>query len=119
MDEVVLYNRFGQAVFRLCDDAFYDYRGQPRGFLVGRTVYDARGQHRGFYVNGVMRDRMGKVVGYTADARVPDLRLPECTIPPVPYKNLPAPEKPVSLPEREFRGGPPVWSIMQLANLLV
>ena len=119
MDELTIYDRFGKAALRLCGEVFYDYKGQPRGCLVGKTVYDSRGQHRGFFVARVLRDRMGKVVGFCDGARVEDLTLPECTIPPVPYKNLPAPDMHDGLDDKEFKGGPPMWSIMMLQNLLV
>ena len=119
MDEVALYNRDGRAIYRLCGAVFYDFQGKPRGFLVGKTVYDLRGQHRGFYVNRVVRDRMSKVIGFIEGAQVEELELPLTDIPPVPYKNLPAPEPPAGLVDRNCNGSPPIWSIMRLENLLV
>lgn len=120
MEEVALFNKFGKSVYRLCGDIIYDYQGKPRGFLVGKTVYDMRGQHRGFYMGNVMRDRMGKILGFNENAKSNGLELPFPEIPPVPYNNLPAPEsKPDGMMERECPAEPPVWSIMQLQNLLV
>ena len=100
MNETVIFNRFGRAAYRLCDRVFYDYVGKPRGFLVDRTVYDQRGQHRGFYVQNV-------------------LSLPQPDIPPVPYKNLPAPEPPSGVTDMTPPTLAPIWSMMRLENLLV
>ncbi|MEO0082755.1 MAG: 4-fold beta flower protein [candidate division WOR-3 bacterium] len=119
MDEVPIYGRHGKAVYRLCGNVFYDFLGKPRGFLVGKTIYDLKRQHRGFYVRMVVRDRMGKVVGYAEDARVEGLQLPFVDIPPVPYRNLPAPELPTDLADLECPALPPLWSVMRLENLLV
>ncbi len=117
--DTALYNRSGKSVLRLCECTFYDYEGRPRGFLVGRTVYDMRGQHRGFYFNRVVRDRMGKVIGYAEGALSNGIDFPFPDIPPVPYKNLAAPEVPDELDEKDCPNCPPVWSIMRLENLLV
>lgn len=84
-----------------------------------QTIYDLRGQHRGFFISGLVRDRMGKVVGFVEDARCPGLQLPDVSIPPVPYKNLPAPDCPAELTPKECAAAPPVWSVMRLENLLV
>ncbi|OYD14052.1 hypothetical protein CH330_09610 [candidate division WOR-3 bacterium JGI_Cruoil_03_51_56] len=119
MDEEIIYDRFGNAVYRLCGKVFYDYHGKPRGFLVGKTIYDLRKQHRGFYIGKLARDRMGKIIGFASGASTNGLALPLTNIPPVPYDNLPPPELPADLLDRKFNGGPPVWSIMQLQNLLV
>jgi len=119
MDEIVLYDRYGQAVYRLCGSVFYDYLGKPRGLLVTSTVYDLRGQHRGFLIGGVLRDRMGRIVGFAEGARVEGLKLPYVDIPGVPYKNLPAPETPAGLCCLECPAAPPLWSVMRLENLLV
>jgi len=119
MGEKALYGRYGKAVYRLCGNVFYDFFGKPRGFLVGKTVYDLRGQHRGFYIRMVVRDRMGKVVGYAEEAEIDGLELPLVDIPPVPYKNLPAPDIPAGLVDLECPALPPLWSVMRLENLLV
>ncbi len=119
MDEVTLYDKTGRAVYRLCDKVFYDFVGKPRGFLVGTTVYDLRGQHRGFFFKGMVRDRMGRVLGFSAEARRDGLALPYPDIPPVPYKNLPAPEPPAGLVELKCPVEAPAWSIMRLENTLV
>jgi len=119
MDEEALYDKTGRAAFRLCGSVFHDFVGKPRGFLVGSTVYDLRGQHRGFYSKGVVRDRMGRVLGFCADADCNGLVLPHADIPPVPYKNLPAPEVPAGLAEVALPAEVPAWSIMRLENMLV
>ena len=90
MSETVIFNKFGRAAYRLCDTVFYDYVGKPRGFLVDRTVYAPRG-----------------------------LSLPQPDIPPVPYKNLPAPEPPPGVTDMAPPALAPIWSMMQLENLLV
>jgi len=119
MDEVALYDKTGRAVFRLCGTAFYDFMGQPRGFLVGSAVYDLRGQHRGFFVKNTVRDRMGRVMGFSADATCNGLAMPHANIPPIPYKNLPAPEPPAGLTDLPSPAEVPAWSIMRLENMLV
>ena len=119
MDETAIYGKLGKAAFRLCGRVFYDFMGKPRGFLVGNTIYDLRGQHRGFYITGLVRDRMGKVIGFTEDAHSNGLQLPLADIPPVPYRNLAAPEMPSGLPDMECPCLPPLWSIMRLENMLV
>jgi hypothetical protein len=118
LDELVLYNRYGKAVYRLCEATLYDYFGKPRGFVVGKAVYDLRGQHRGFWQNDVVWDRMCRVVGYSHKARVEGLTLPPIEIPPVPYKNLPAPEPPAQAVDMECPAFVPAWSMMRLDNLL-
>jgi hypothetical protein len=118
MDEV-LFNRYGKSVYRLCGAAFYDFYGKPRGFLVGKTVYDVRGQHRGFYVNQVVIDRMGRILGFAEGAQANGFKFPLVEIPPVPYKNLPAPEVPSDAADRRNPAIVPAWSMMQLGNLLV
>ena len=119
MDEIVLFDRQGRAVYRLCSGVFYDFTGTPRGFLVEETVYDLRGQHRGFFIAGAVRDRTGRIVGFTEEAQVPGLELPMVEVPPVPYDNLPAPEVPAGLCDLVCSAAPPLWSIMRLENLLV
>lgn len=119
MEEMVLFNRFGKSVYRLCGAAFYDFQGKPRGFLVGDTIYDLRGQHRGFFAKGVAWDRMGRALGFTEEAQTNGLRLPMTEIPPVPYKNLPAPPAPQEAVDRAKPPLVPAWSLMQLENLLI
>jgi len=119
MNEEVIYSRLGRAVFRLCGQAVYDYAGKPRGVMVGQTLYDCRGQHRGFILERVVRDRTGRVVGFMEDAAVQGLTLPPAEVPPVPYKNLPAPDPPASAVEVGCPPRIPQWSIMRLENLLV
>lgn len=119
MNESVLYNRYGKSVYRLCGGIFYDYLGKPRGFLVGCTVYDLRCQHRGFFCKQMMWDRMGRAIGFTSEASSNGIALPAPEIPPVPYKNLAAPERPADLPEMAVPTLAPAWSIMRLENLLV
>ena len=119
MSETVIFNKFGRAAYRLCDTVFYDYVGKPRGFLVDRTVYDQRGQHRGYYVQNVLWDRMGRVAGFCQEAKLNGLSLPQPDIPPVPYKNLPAPEPPPGVTDMAPPALAPIWSMMQLENLLV
>lgn len=119
MEETAIYGRYGKAVLRLCGSMFYDFLGKPRGFLVEETVYDLRGQHRGFFVKGLVRDRMGRVMGFVEDAPSNGLQLPLVDIPPVPYKNLSAPECPAQLSGLECPAAPSAWSIMRLENMLV
>lgn len=119
MDEIALYNRYGKAVYRVCGRVLYDYLGKPRGYLVGKTIYDSRGEHRGFFHNQLVLDRMGRILGYADGAKANGLSLPPAEIPPVPYKNLPAPQQPVSAVEREFGRFVPAWSMMRLDNMLV
>lgn len=118
MLEKVLYNRYGKAVFRIRNTVIYDFLGKPRGFLVGKTVYDTLGQHRGFLIDKVLWDRMGRVIGYEVGAKINGLDLPPVEVPPVPYKDLPAPVPPANAVDRECPNRVPVWSIMQLENLL-
>jgi len=117
--EKVIFNRFGKATYRLCGTVFYDFMGKPRGFLIGKTVYDLRGTHRGFFIEKVLYDRGGRVIGFVAGAVVNGLELPEVEVPPVPYKDLPAPEAPQNCVELDLPRTVPVWSIMRLENLLV
>lgn len=117
--DMPIYDKHGRPQYRICDFVFYDYQGKPRGFLAGEAVYDLRGQHRGFYKNYVMRDRMGMVIGFTEGARVSGLTLPMVDIPPVAYRNLPAPEPPPGCDPKECREGPPMWSMMPLGNMLI
>jgi len=117
--EKVIFNRFGKATYRLCGTVFYDFMGKPRGFLIGKTVYDLRGTHRGFFIEKVLYDRGGRVIGFVAGAVVNGLELPEVEVPPVPYKDLPAPEAPQNCVELNLPRTVPVWSIMRLENLLV
>lgn len=119
MMEKVIFNRFGKATYRLCGTVFYDFTGKPRGFLVGRTVYDLRGTHRGFFIENVVYDRGGRVIGFIAGAKVDGLTLPEAEVPPVPYKDLPAPQPPSHCTDLVAPRTAPVWSIMRLENLLV
>jgi hypothetical protein len=119
MDETALFNRYGRSVYRVCGNTFYDYVGKPRGFLVGKTVYDLRGQPRAFYLGEVLLDRMGRIVGYTQEARSNGVRFPLPEIPPVPYRNFPAPEMPSGLADMDCPREVPAWSMMRLENLLV
>jgi len=119
MNEEIIYNRHGRAVYRLCGTTIYDFIGKPRGFLVGKTIYDTRGQPRGFYIDRVVWDRMGRVVGFTPDGTAGELKLPEVEVPPVPYKNLPAPEPPPTATDLSCPPRISAWSIMRLENLLV
>lgn len=119
MSETAIFDKFGKSAYRLCGTVFYDYVGKPRGFLAGSTVYDLRGQHRGFYLQNILWDRMGRVLGFNQEARFNGLTLPPPDIPPVPYKNLPAPEPPPGITEVTPPALVPIWSMMRLENLLV
>ncbi len=119
MTEKVLYNRLGKAVYRLCGTVFYDFLGKPRGFLIGKTVYDCRGNHRGFFIENILWDRGGRVIGFVSGAKLDEFTFPEVEVPPVPYKDLPAPEPPPNLIDLDLPRRAPVWSIMRLENLLV
>ena len=116
--ELVLFSKWGRAVYRLCETVVYDYKGKPRGFIVGTTVYDLRTEHRGFWQNLVVSDRMRRVIGFAQGARITGLVLPPVEIPPVPFKNLPAPEPPDEATELECAAFVPIWSMMQFENLL-
>jgi hypothetical protein len=116
--EQVLYNKWGKAVFRLLDAVLYDYKGRPRGFIVGTTVYDIRGEHRGFWRDLIVSDRMHRVIGYAHGASIKGLVLPLVEIPPLVYRDLPAPKPPPGLTELECPAFVAVWSMMQLENLL-
>lgn len=119
MEEIPIYGRYGTAHLRLCGNVFYDFQGNPKGFLVEQTIYDLRGQHRGFFIAGLVRDRMGKVVGFAEEAQTNGLQLPDVNMPPVPYKNLPAPECPAELTPKKCLPVLPAWSVMRLENFLV
>lgn len=116
--ELVLYNRWGKAVFRLRGTDVYDFKGRPRGFVVGTTVYDLRGEHRGFWKDLLITDRMRRIAGFTPGASIPGLNLPLVEFPPLVYKDFPAQAPPPGLTELEFQGFVAVWSMMQLENLL-
>ena len=118
LKELPWYDRHGKPVYRLCGTVLYDYMGKPRGFVVGKAIYDLRAQHRGFLHNRIVWDRMCRVLGYADDARLEGLSLPPVDIPPVPYKNLPAPEPPAEAVDRACTAFIPVWSMMRLDNLL-
>lgn len=117
--EEVLFNRYGKSVYRLCDSSFYDFQGKPRGFLVGKAIYDLRGQHRGYFDQCVMIDRMGRILGFAEDAHSNGFKFPPVEIPPLPYKNLPAPEPPADAVDRPVPARIPAWSMMPLENVLV
>ncbi|MEO0079792.1 MAG: 4-fold beta flower protein [candidate division WOR-3 bacterium] len=119
MNEEILYNRYGKAVYRVCGSTLYDFVGKPRGFLVGKTIYDTRGQLRGFYVDRVVWDRMGRVIGFAEGGKTDGLKFPEVEVPPVPYKNIPAPEPPSTAVDLACPNRVAAWSIMRLENLLV
>ena len=116
--EQVWFNRFGRAVFRLCGSVLYDYKGRPRGFVVGKAVYDLRVQHRGFWQQLAVWDRMNRIIGYAQGARISGLALPPPEIPPLPYSNKPAPEVPAEAVDLQCPAFIPIWSMMQLENLL-
>jgi hypothetical protein len=116
--EQVLYNKWGKAVYRLCGTVLYDYRGRPRGFIVGTTVYDLRAEHRGFWQNLVVSDRMRRVIGFAPGACIKGLVLPLVEIPPLAYRDLPAPALPDGATELECTAFVPIWSMMQFENLL-
>jgi hypothetical protein len=116
--EYVLYNKWGKAVFRLRENLVRDFRGRPRGFVVGTTVYDIRGEHRGFWHELIVSDRMRRVIGFAPGASIKGLALPLVEFPPLVYRDQPAPELPEALTEAEFQGAVAVWSMMQLENLL-
>jgi len=116
--EQVLFNKWGKAVYRLREGVVYDYRGRPRGFIVGTTVYDLRGEHRGFWRNLLVSDRMRRVIGFAPGASMHGLVLPPVEIPPLAYRDLPAPSPPSGLTELECAPFIPVWSMMQFENLL-
>jgi hypothetical protein len=119
MNEIPIFNKLGKSVYRLCGPVFFDYLGKPRGFLVGKTVYDLAGQHRGFYIHHILWDRMGRILGFAPDASFNSLILPTPDIPPVPFKNLAAPEVPTNLADLPQPSLLPGWSMMRLENLLV
>lgn len=119
MEETAIFNKLGKSVYRLCGSVFYDYLGKPRGFLAGKTVYDLAGQHRGFYVHKILWDRMGRILGFTMNASFNGVILPSPDIPPVPFKNLPAPALPDNLRDLPIPSLLPAWSMMRLENLLV
>ena len=116
--ELVLYNKWGKAVYRLRETVVYDFQGRPRGFVVGTTVYDIRGEHRGFWKNLIVSDRTRRVIGYAAGASIQGLALPPYEFPPLVYRDLPAPEMPDELTELEYQPCVAVWSVMQFDNLL-
>jgi hypothetical protein len=116
--ELVLYNKWGKAVFRLREKVLYDFQGRPRGFVVGTTVYGIRGEHRGFWKNLIVSDRTRRVIGYAAGASIQGLVLPQYEFPPLVYRDLPAPELPEELTELECPSFVAVWSVMQFENLL-
>jgi len=118
LTEEALFNRQGKAVYRLCGSVLYDYVGRPRGFVVGKTVYDLSGQHRGFWQNHVVCDRMCRIIGYSREARITGLTLPPLDVPPLPYKNLPAPKPPPEAVDLKCPAFVPAWSMMPLVNLL-
>jgi hypothetical protein len=119
MSETAVFNKLGKSVYRLCDEVFYDYLGKPRGYLAGRTVYDLAGQHRGFYLQNILWDRMGRVLGFSQEASFNGLLLPAPDIPPVAFKNIPAPVRPANLRDLPAPSLLPCWSMMRLENLLV
>jgi hypothetical protein len=116
--EIVLYNKWGKAVFRLREPVVYDFEGRPRGFVVGTTVYDIRGAHRGFWRNLIVSDRTRRVIGFAAGASVQGLALPQYEFPPLVYRDLPPPEVPEELTELDCQPCVAVWSVMQFENLL-
>jgi hypothetical protein len=116
--ELVLYNKWGKAAFRLRETVVYDFQGRPRGFIVGTTVYDIRGEHRGFWQNLIVSDRTRRIIGYAAGASIQGLVLPPYEFPPLVYRDLPAPELPDGLTEPECQPCVAVWSVMQFENLL-
>jgi hypothetical protein len=116
--EIVLYNKWGKAVFRLRGTVLYDFKGKPRGFTVGTTVYDIRGEHRGFWQSFVVSDRMRRVIGFTVGANIKGLALPPVEFPPLVYRDLPAPPLPSAAVELECPTFLAVWSMMQFENLL-
>ncbi|MGQ9678018.1 MAG: 4-fold beta flower protein [bacterium] len=119
MTEKVVFNRYGKAVYRICGTVIYDFLGKPRGFLIGKTIYDTEGRHRGFYFDNVVWDRMGRVVGFLSGAAIEGINFPQVEVPPVPYKDLPAPDPPPNAVDLECSQRVPLWSIMRLENLLV
>jgi hypothetical protein len=119
MNETAIFNKLGKSVYRLCGTVFYDYLGKPRGFLVGKTVFDLAGQHRGFYISNILWDRMGRILGFSQEASFNGVILPTPDIPPVPFKNLPAPEQPANLRDLPKPSLLPCWSMMRIENLLV
>ena len=116
--ELVLYNKWGRAVYRLRENVVYDFQGRPRGFMVGTTLYDIRGEHRGFWQNLIISDRTRRVIGYAAGASIQGLVLPPYEFPPLVYRDLPAPELPDELIELDYQPCVAVWSVMQFENLL-
>jgi len=116
--ELVLFNKWGKATLRLRDTLVYDYKGRPRGFIVGTTVYDIRGEHRGHWQNLLVSDRMHRVIGYAYGASIKGLMLPPVEFPPIVYRDDPPPPVPEGLAELECPAFVAVWSMMQLDNLL-
>jgi hypothetical protein len=116
--ELVLFNKWGKATLRLRDKVLYDYKGRPRGFIVGTTVYDIRCEHRGFWRNLLMSDRMHRVIGYAHGASIQGLVLPPVEFPPLVYRDDPPPPVPGELIELECPPFVAVWSMMQFENLL-
>ena len=116
--ELILFNKWGKATLRLREKVMYDYKGRPRGFIVGTTVYDIRGEHRGFWQNLLVSDRMRRVIGYAFGASIKGLVLPPVEFPPIVYRDDPPPPVPQGLVELECPAFLAVWSMMQLENLL-
>jgi len=116
--ELVLFNKWGKATLRLRETVLCDYKGRPRGFIVGTTVYDIRGEHRGFWQNLLVSDRMHRVIGYAYGASIKGLVLPPVEFPPIVYRDDPPPSVPAGLVELECPSFLGVWSMMQLENLL-
>jgi len=116
--ELILFNKWGKATLRLREKVIYDYKGRPRGFIVGTTVYDIRGEHRGFWQNLLVSDRMRRVIGYAFGASIKGLVLPPVEFPPIVYRDDPPPPVPQGLVELECPAFLAVWSMMQLENLL-
>jgi hypothetical protein len=116
--ELVLFNKWGKATLRLRDRVLYDYKGRPRGFIVGTTVYDIRGEHRGHWQNLLVSDRMHRIIGYGAGATIKGLVLPPVEFPPLVYRDDPPPPVPEGLVELECPPFVAGWSMMQFENLL-
>ena len=116
--ELVLFNKWGKATLRLRETLLYDYKGRPRGFIVGKTVYDIRCEHRGFWQSLLVSDRMHRIIGYAHGASIKGLVLPPVEFPPLVYRDDPPPPVPKGLVELECPAFLGVWSMMQFQNLL-
>ena len=73
----VLYNRYGQPIFRVLENGrVVTFSGKSVGFVKNNSLYNYSGKHVGWYSNGLVRDHIGQVVafgGYVTDIYKPFL----------------------------------------------